>query len=112
MLRAKLLIQQFTVLVLYPYHTFEKKSPVDPPTTISLKLPAYLPLTFPHIGTDTMFVLLCKTTSIPMYKIYLMNERTVFSSIAPFLCFILNFPYPAGSCSRDILKFIQFYKNK
>lgn len=48
-------------LVLCQDHTFEKKPHVDAPTTVSLKLTAYVPLTFPCIDRDTIFVLSPKT---------------------------------------------------
>lgn len=46
------------VLVLCQDHTFEKKPHMDTATTVSLKLPAYVPLTFPWIDIDTIFVCL------------------------------------------------------
>lgn len=88
-------------LVLFQDHTFEKKSHMDPSTTISFKLPAYVPLTSPHIDTGTIFVLLSKTTSTLVHNLYSSHElKNNASLIVPFFCSIINFPYPAGSYLR------------
>lgn len=82
---------------------------------IAISLSASVPLAFPHISIETMSVLLCKTTPTctGALNLFISGIKGLCFPTS-YLCFKLNFPLPAGSfpMHRNILYFIQSYKNK
>lgn len=82
---------------------------------IAISLPASVPLTFPHIGIETMSVLLSKTTpTCTLLCIYLSLELKDCASQPHISASNLTFPslLDHSQWHRNILYFIQFYENK